>query len=533
MTPHPPTANRTRRLNLPAAALIAAEVLLLWLVLTAGAFRFDGYLLNEVDVLPSARQAADPAWLPNDWYLNLDVRYRALFNRLLGLLLAQVGFAGGAVLGRLIGYLCCAVALVALARALRLPHSGLLITGYVYCRHQSLIAGEWMLGGVETKTLAYALVLLGLALLLRRRYLAMWAALGAALSFHVLIGLYALLCTVGALLAVGAPRRRSLAEALARAWPYPLTAAGGLWAIAQQLTQAGAPGAAEAWRIYVYYRVPHHLLPQSWTYPWWPLKLALAAAMLVALYWAARRPSWRPLAAYGLISAGLFGVGLLAARLDQTALLRFYWFRFPDVILPLLGLLGLGLFLGEAAEGGWAQALGAGREAQAAALTRVTWAGLRVGAAAVLLLASATLYRGLPQTARWLAGGSGGDAITGWIAANTPREATFLVDPTEESFYLTAERAMFVSFKHAPQSAGNVLEWYERLTRCNGGIPPQRRGSNALEPLREGYARLDAEQITRLARDYGLDYYLGREDPALPLRAVYTAAGRTLYALGE
>ena len=55
-----------------------------------------------------------------------------------------------------------------------------------------------------------------------------------------------------------------------------------------------------------------------------------------------------------------------------------------------------------------------------------------------------------------------------WIAENTPKKAIFLVDPTISDFYIHAQRAMFVGFKHFPLSAVDILEWFERIKLCNG-----------------------------------------------------------------
>ncbi|MGL5075030.1 MAG: DUF6798 domain-containing protein, partial [Waterburya sp.] len=40
----------------------------------------SGLVWNEVDVLPLAKQFVAPDWIPNDWYLNLETNYRALFQ---------------------------------------------------------------------------------------------------------------------------------------------------------------------------------------------------------------------------------------------------------------------------------------------------------------------------------------------------------------------------------------------------------------------------------------------------------------------
>ena len=50
------------------------------------------------------------------------------------------------------------------------------------------MAGEWMIGGLEAKGLAYVFVLLALGALARGRWRAVWPLLGAASAFHVLVG---------------------------------------------------------------------------------------------------------------------------------------------------------------------------------------------------------------------------------------------------------------------------------------------------------------------------------------------------------
>lgn len=38
----------------------------------------SGFVWNEVDVLPLAKQFVDPSWIATDWYLNLETKF---FNR--------------------------------------------------------------------------------------------------------------------------------------------------------------------------------------------------------------------------------------------------------------------------------------------------------------------------------------------------------------------------------------------------------------------------------------------------------------------
>ena len=75
---------------------------------------------NEVDVLPLARQYADPTWIPGDWYLNQPPGYRMLFQALFGKLAATWGFLITSLTGRLLCYIIVSSGLVLLAGQLGL-----------------------------------------------------------------------------------------------------------------------------------------------------------------------------------------------------------------------------------------------------------------------------------------------------------------------------------------------------------------------------------------------------------------------------
>ena len=112
-------------LNLPSKdtlivkwVIFAIEMFLIWLVILAQEFAFNRFSGNEVDVLPAARQIVNHSWLPGDWYLNLDIGYRKLFNYLAGILVDQLGFLYGAYAGRILAYSILALALVLTVMAL-------------------------------------------------------------------------------------------------------------------------------------------------------------------------------------------------------------------------------------------------------------------------------------------------------------------------------------------------------------------------------------------------------------------------------
>ncbi|MGH2412869.1 MAG: DUF6798 domain-containing protein [Microcystaceae cyanobacterium] len=78
---------------------------------------------NEVDVLPLAKQYADPSWIPEDWYLNQPPGYRLLFETLFGGLIIDWGFLTISVVGRLLcnGLVALGLVLIGQKLGLKLP----------------------------------------------------------------------------------------------------------------------------------------------------------------------------------------------------------------------------------------------------------------------------------------------------------------------------------------------------------------------------------------------------------------------------
>lgn len=486
---------------------------------------------NEYDVLPSAKQFVDPAWLPHDWYLNQAVGYRLAFNCVAGLALKAWSFTTVAVAGRLLIFLGFACACVRLCRAFSVSLWFCLPWIYAYLPTQSLAAGEWVIKSLETKPIAYVAALFALAELARRRYRPMAAWLGVALSFHLLIGVYAGMCSCSCLLL--REHREAWRQPWRWMWPGLLTGSTGLSALLEyEATHASLDPqlARRASEIYVTLRVPHHVLPSAWLGQQWPYWLALLVAANLVLW--RRGPRYRLLCQYALSAAGIFLVGLLIAHLGLTSTLRFYWFRFGDTMLPLLGWFLLAICLSD---------LRRTLEAHAQPTFRALGTALG-GLMVVLTLALATITFSLyVRREPWMVFGEDArrtlalpHAHSGtmgqWIQAHTDRAATFMIDPTLDSFYVDGERAVFVSFKHSPQEERDILAWYTRLLRLTGGRPLLQGGISVLGELQAAYRELTADEVVRTARDYGLDYMLS-PNGQLPFPVAYRDAGLTLYRM--
>ena len=404
---------------------------------------------NEMDTVAAARQWAEPGWLPQDWYLNLDIPYRVPFNALVGPVSAQWGLGGGAAAGRLLSYALLAGAVVALLRALRINPWLALLPLAVFLGNQSLGAGEWMVGTAEAKALAYPAVLGSLAAVLARRPRTAAALAGAALSWHVLIGLMNLGALVAAVAITRARRRqRQVTWAQARAlWPLPATGAWGLWVIWRMLRSGTDQSASAGWDVYVSFRVPHHALPSHWQAApvlTWQVWLAGAVLTDAVLVWRGPR-RWALVGGFTLAACALHVFGLVLAARGDVGLLRYYWFRLADTWIPLLAALLV-----------------------AGALTHLT---RRVGRAGVVA-AAATALLVLPAmnstrvsadlATQKLSSSSRGKTMQ-WVAHRLPEDAVVATDPNEHLWYPLADRAAWALYKSSPQSGADVLAWSRRL----------------------------------------------------------------------
>jgi hypothetical protein len=507
------------------------EIILIWLLITVNEFSFY-YINNEVDVLPSAKQFVDRNWLPNDWYLNLDIGYRQPFNFIFGHLVSWLGFETGTYLGRLLFYLIFGIAIYIFFRALRLRFSFGLLALLLFLNQHSLIAGEWMVGGAETKTVAYAFVILAFTFFFRKRYLLGFASAGAAVSFHILVGCYALFCIAVATL-LNRDWRSEWRLYLTHSWPFFITSYFGLQAAIKQLPPQGNVDATRAWEIYVQFRNPHHLLPTAWDGNLWIVILVLATGFFLIMYTIGKSNATRFVAAYasGSVLPFLFGLALYAW--GETHLLRFYWFRFPDVMIMFMSAILIALILNDISYGRdiihtLPHRLQTGLETILSGMAPIIiiYATILIILRSPYQLQAEFKYFQQNNTEPRM-------ATLEWISENTPKQAIFLVDPAMSDFYIYAQRAMFVSWKHSPQSAADILEWYERIILCNGNRLPNKSGFNSLEELRTNFYNLHEAQIRQIANSYGISYYLGLPQQGLTFERVYSNSYFTVYKVND
>ena len=357
------------------------------------------------------------------------------------------------------------------------------------------MAGEWIVGGVEAKGFAYVLVFLALEAIAKARWRAALLLAGAAGAFHVLVGGWTVVAIGLAWLMAGSERPKVTDLLLPALGGFALSLPGLIpaiylnWGVPKDIT-------AEAARIYVFERLSHHLvyhrLPaeQIWRFA------ALCGAWL-ALAVTLRRET--PLRRLQLVVAGTILIALTGVAIDQSLvirarvtgqsareyelaaapLLRYYWYRVSDAVVPIGASLAI-----------------------VAAISRLQVSrpklakGLLVVAMGLAAVNVADIYywrrqQRLPgavlqprptadAAARWWhsenAAQTSGEiaarqwlrdwrAVCTWISENTPIDAKFLTPREQQTFKWYAGRAEVATWKDIPQDARGLVAWKAAIAR--------------------------------------------------------------------
>ncbi|NJK37177.1 MAG: hypothetical protein HC920_05045, partial [Oscillatoriales cyanobacterium SM2_3_0] len=553
---------------------------------------------NEVDVLPLARRFADPAWVPTDWYLNQPPGYRLLFQTIFGHLIVRWGFLATSILGRAFCYGLVATGLTLIGRRLGLKLPWLLFTitllvfledyrqlcvallsrlGIKYPLHDvaivvailaffylifhqripinpklpfvmfglslllagnnrsgSIVANEWMIGGLETKAIAYGLILIAIGFMLSYRYGEMALCLGIATSFHILAGLYGCLTAIILLLAQG---KLGLSHSKQFLRILGIYLAGSVFAIQPGLDQLLTANPAEEISpsyVYVFLRLPHHLNPFSWPSYWW-INLSIYFAVLIASilmlrfnsirvespieiqYTAQHYESQLTLFQFTLISLIPFFMGLLISPFDSEGkFLQYYPFRFGDVMLPL------GTYLLFACN------LQTCLIRQSYGLSLIFPLFL-VGIASSVWIPdfydSALGLRQFPNYQQNVT--PEGKEICLWIKRNSPEESLVITSPADQDYFTgLAERATVAKFKLFPQTKSGIVAWYQRLQDLSGDpnfwafTSPYDQVNvfvDVIPQLQKAYQQLTTDEAIALMNQYQARYFLAPAEQKLNL----------------
>ena len=412
--------------------------------------------------------------------------------------------------------------------------------------HYGHWAGEWVVGGCESKGIAYALIFAGLALAIQRRWTLAWTLLGGATAFHVVTGIWVIVCvaTVSFIIDRSTPQGK---QSLGR-W---ITVHRLGWVLCLVGVIVGAvPAIAIDWGTdpvlasesavkQVYTRLGHHLAPTRFSPVRWQdfgmqlVCVGIAGWMAMQSKWQApvasvcdlgdamRAPTasargsadamtfprgFRMVIGWGLFGFGIAMLGLLIdlalgrafPKLAST-FLRFYLFRWNDVAMPMM----LGAIVVSFAYGRLMftrNPLGARWFACAGALVPgLILLGYRyeanmneaipAGDKAHFVAKSDSEEDQLKQFKDWL-------RVCAWIRANSDTESLWLTPRRQQSFKWHTGRPELACWKDAPQNAESLVEWSQRLADAY-----QFNKEKILQPW-------TTEKLWELQKKYGIRYVL-------------------------
>jgi hypothetical protein len=480
--------------------------------------------INEPYYLGKAIHFWNPDWVQGDFFLDSADTHQVFYFTFgwLSLWLAPPVLAW---CGRILTWALLAWAWQRLSFAV-LPRpwwavltAALLVALNQWCH----LAGEWVVGGVEAKGFAYVLVFLGLEALIRNRWNRAWVLLGAAAAFHVLVGGWAVAAAGFAWLAA----RKDRPPSLRSMWPGLLAglllSLPGLLPALQLTWGVDRPTIDLANQIYVYQRLPHHLdfvqIPL-----WFKIRFALLIAATAVVAWLKPcSPAMRRLVGFGAGTLVIAAVGVMISCLSPggsawaAGLLRFYWFRLADILVPATFAILAAVCLSHALR------------------SRRRWG--RIGltcilAAAAIHVGDCAIERSQPMVPRAdrLTNYGGWWRACHWIAqpGNIPPHARFLTPRLSQTFKWYAGRAEVVNMKEVPQDARAIVEWWRRLMEIHG------TGSNDPATLwHEWLTELGPARLQQLGAKYQADYVITLATPRLPLQAVYENETYIVYRLGS
>ena len=456
--------------------------------------------VNETGYLAKAAHFWDPQAFAGDFFCQTGDAHVVFYAAFGWLTKLRWSLDTVAWVGRIVTWLLLAIAWRGLSLAI-VPRPWVAVLSadlFLLLAEQAHMAGEWIVGGIEAKGFAWALVLWALTALVRGRWNLAWALVGGATAIHVVVGAWTGVCL--AFVWVVSPRERiPLREILPGIVVSLALAMPGLWFAWQLNRGADSQTVGEASRIQVFDRLPHHLLSTAFAPGYVARHLLLwALFFLLCSHTTAsagdRRLRRFVMAAMALAVAG-FVLAWLAAVAPQTAasLLRFYWSRLSDIVAPLgTVLVGLQFLLGFDR-----------RDALARRSANWMFAGLI--ALSMYDLSNQvrhfpwlpeSLGRVTPRGERFIGFPDKLAAYDDWrdicrgIAENTPRDAIFMTPVRSSTFKWFAGRGEIGTWKDMPQDANSIVLWIGRLNEVYGtGLAdPDRRWHGSLAEI--GYDRL-------------------------------------------
>ena len=478
-SPHVPTSTSDRdSLESPRAtgwALAPVMAAVFFSFLFSSAVRRPVPSVNEPHYLCKAKHYWNPDWCAGDVFLESSNPHQ-VFYQTIGLFTQWLTLEQTAWVGRVLGLVCLAWGWTLLFSRLLEFRWSALTAAWIFLLLHSLgnFSGEWLVGGVESKVFAYAFAFGGFAFVFDQRWIISGIAIGLAISFHPIVGLW---CVVaGVMTAIGirifggevnfdrATSRTDWRSLAMGAFAMLIASLPGLIPALSMLVGTDPVMAAEADRLQVGTRLAHHLDPMKFplaSYRYYVLMLTLAAVLWSRARCSSHRSEF---AGFVIASVVIAIVGVFVGwgpRPIQTMpmastriwLLKFYPFRLADLFVPVLLTVSVLAAVFDSAS----SSVPLSRKRMCA------WGGCALALILSLVLPSPDRNpsRMSPTVkADWI-------ACCEWVRTESPPDAFLYAANEDWAVKWFSHRAEYVHYKDCPQDAGGIVEWARRLRLLN------------------------------------------------------------------
>jgi hypothetical protein len=477
--------------------------------------------VNETGYLTKAEHFWNPNAFAHDFFCNTGdahVVFYWTFGWLttLGLSLDTVAW-----IGRIVTWLLLAIAWRGLSYSV-VPKAWLAVLTaelFVLLTEQTHMAGEWIIGGAEAKGFAWAFVLWSLHALICGRWNLAWILAGVATSLHVVVGGWAAVCL--GLVWIASRKETKLPSMLPGIIGWLIFALPGLIYVGKINQGTSFDTVLAASKIQVYERLPHHLFPLEFTGGYvgrhlmlWAFFFLLCAVVTPTLRDRLLRRfvfSTIGLAVAGFVLAWIASIGETTADSNSppaifaASLLRFYWSRMSDIIVPLgVSLVGMQYLSG----------IFATRHSMLRWICAVMVALIVYDAYSQLRHFSTPFYTVLAVTRA-----DRDDALTDlrdvyhwrqvceWAADNTQPGTVFLTPMNSSTFKWYSGRDEVATWKDMPQDAKSIVKWWNHLRGIFGA------GLLNGQQQWKSLAETGNQNLRSLGAQYGADYVIVQKSP--------------------
>lgn len=433
------------------------------------------------------------AFLLNDWTFSSPAYEHWLFNFVFGLPAYFLSLEVVGWLGRFFVWILCVVGIFRLGRLWNIREWAVAAATLVWIGFgQSVVNGEWIIGGFEAKAVAYGFLLFSLVGFAREKIHLPAVLLGLAFSFHPAVGLWAVPAILIALLSQGT------------AFKSVLTAAGitflfclpGILPLTFEVA-GGDPNVYENWRYLVTNRIPWHFDPFQFD----RRGLAVIFVMLafnIFVHYRDKDYPMRFVLSFQIVIAAFFLLGVLFRWLELFPLLRFMPMRLFPVLTPLFFLFSF-----------------------FSLVARASGVKLKIVATAFVILILNLLHPFdnakaiLTENADlWSRPESEFVSTLKWAEKNVEPEATLLASPGRNDVWYHSRRATIVSYRYPVFD--RITEWRERVSDLAGGVDISKEFV-PFDIVDDGFNNLTFDQIISLRDKYRADYLISRGDYPLPI----------------